>query len=187
MNQNKYEFFSFNEINFSSEKKRLLGFLDNGGNIQSLKPFPPCVLKNNTGIVLVDKEIVLSQKDFLVNHNLFFGKEYVKINKAFKNSPYISATCKKCKYFKNLFCRGLFNNKFLNDQGRIIEARGQRQYYALAVEYSYGKLICSSRCNFNCYFCGQEKEKIRPFSVFVEPELSVKDTPFYSLRAVLRH
>ena len=73
---NKYHYFDFDENNFDKERKRFCEFLKylerKQINICSLKKFPPC-LTNKKLNPARKQEIIVSEKDFLINNNLFFS------------------------------------------------------------------------------------------------------------------
>jgi len=180
MNMQKYIFFSFDETNFEEEKNRLLAFIGSARgttnittNIMSLKKFPPCILEEKQNPEIPNDEIVLSSKDLLINNNLFYGKEYAEINKRFKDSPFISEKCKQCSHFKSHFCRGLFNNKFLDTKEEIINRRSQRHYHDLKLEYLYGIMGFGSECNNNCCFCGENRK--HGYLSYITPSLSINE------------
>ncbi len=64
----KYNYFSFNETNIDSEKKRLLSLLDylHKGTISvcSMKQFPPCIFDQ---IPVIGNEIIFSEKNIVLD------------------------------------------------------------------------------------------------------------------------
>jgi len=155
--------FNFNSLNLESEKDKLLNILDmakkDDVKIQVLKNFPPCLanLKKN---VDNNSKIILSKDSVLLTNNLFFGENYVKLNRLFHNSPFIDQECKECKYFKNSLCRGIFNNKFENAKKEILSRLGEVKYNAIESDYRVGMFVFGSICNCDCKFCYDRKSPL---------------------------
>lgn len=159
-NRNKYTFFEFDENSFETEKTKLNLFLEetinSGITTKTLKEFPPCIIKERR-IEHCDDEIIFSENNFVINHNLFFGEKYQEINEKFKDSPFLANRCKECSCFRENSCRGLTNNKFQKQKEQISSKRGETHYNALKLEYSYGVAGYNSKCNLNCFFCESHK------------------------------
>ena len=145
--------FDFFESNFDSKKKELNQYLEEcKGKVELmfLKSFPPCIADIRKS---ESEYIELSQKKKAVSNNLYYGEEFVKINKLFKNSPFISDRCTKCLQFKKYSCRGLPNENFLSKRDEIIGRIGEDTYLGLREDYENNLLTVGSVCNNNCIFC----------------------------------
>jgi len=176
-----YEFFEFYENNFEKVVERfhelMKVLLRQGISVKILREFPPCVMRDLKDIDQTGSIVKLSKTDFLINNNMYFGKDYMIINAKFTDSPFICVKCKKCNYFKKHLCRGIFNNRFLKMKERISRIRGEKQYSAMRFEYFKGNFGLSSRCNCDCIFCGAKDEK---YLEFVDKEVSKEELLHFS-------
>jgi len=104
---------------------------------------------------VLDKKGVLKldNKSTVVTNNLYFGSQYIKINKCFKNSPFISKKCRACMHYKKFVCRGLLNIKFLEKKEEILERYGKENYHAIRSDYENGMFLYGSQCSEVCRFC----------------------------------
>lgn len=164
-------------MNFKKERDRLIKLLhyakDNSVTVRSMREFPPCFLDDCKLALIKTSEIILSDRDFILNNVFFYGKQFVEINKRFKNSPYICKECRSCKQNKNFFCRGLFNKRFVDFKNRIIKERTDNHYISIMSEYMDGVMGHGSRCNNNCFYCrGIMNSK---GAVYIEPDLSLQE------------
>ncbi len=151
----RYIEFCFNERNFSKKVTSMLRFLSKQKKkrIKCLKELPPCI--KNKGISLSDpkKKIILSKDDYIINHNILFGKKYMDINRRFKKSPYISNKCKECKQFLRFYCRGLLNSKFDKKKEELLNGLGKDVYGAVKSDYENGVVVFGSVCYNGCKVC----------------------------------
>ncbi len=165
--------FNFYEKNFTRERskfKNILNSLDaNNIHYSTLRDFPPCVT-NNRLAKRNDKVIILSDSTAVLTHNIYFGKEFISINKLFIDSPFISIKCRNCTYNKKNICRGLLNNGFFGIKEKIVKKLGSEKYAAVKSDYENGFFVFGSICLNSCRFC---VDKFAPDSV-------VKKIPFLS-------
>lgn len=170
--------FNFTEMNYEIEKKRLNTFLENkeqeNVSITCIKSFPPCLTMSNHELKKSNKELKISSKSIIINNNLFFGNEYVKINKKLSGSPFIVSSCKSCEHFKSSRCRGIFNSKFEDVKQAIIKKRNLKEYKLICLDYMNGYVGTSSECNLNCMFCGEKRKEYNP-SCFISKKLSIAE------------
>lgn len=169
----KYYYFiitNTNQTKIKKEIQKLINTYKNTYEIIGPKNIPPCFK-----LKLTKKKINLIKKNnIIINHNIFCGNEFKKVNKKFKNSPYITNKCKKCNYFKNNFCRGIFNKKFYEKKQKIINKYGNKIYNAIYKDYYQGFAGYSSECNSQCFFCIRNNLKAKKILPFI-PELTIDE------------
>lgn len=169
-----YYNFEFNEANFQQQKDVISNLINNnaGKNICFAKELPLCIYPEKQNII--DGEIVLSDKNILINHNMLYGVKYQAINKKLARSPYLSRDCKNCGSFKNFSCRGLLNSEFLKVRDKIIAKRSLIEYNAIKHEFENGILALSSSCDFNCKFCCKS-QKYTPELIHIKNQLKIPE------------
>lgn len=149
--------FKFDEENFHNECHRLSNFLalaeKLSTKITSLKQFPPCIPNISSASKMHGTYIKASNSSVIITNNLFFGDEYIKVNRLFSESPYISEKCQYCEHFKSFRCRGLMNKDFCRTKEKITHRIGDDNYKAVKSDYDSGIVITGSHCSRKCIFC----------------------------------